>query len=67
MHTDILPQANTNVRDEITQLKSRNQTLRLLIQRRTEIIAQARQTLENLEREKISIDAEFAQLQKSAA
>jgi hypothetical protein len=67
MQDDVLPQANATLQNEIVQLKSRNQTLRLLIQRQAEVIAQARQTLENLEREKASIDAEFAQLQKSAA
>jgi hypothetical protein len=67
MQDDVLPQANATLQNEVVQLKSRNQTLRLLIQRQAEVIAQARQTLESLEREKASIDAEFAQLQKSAA
>jgi hypothetical protein len=67
MQDDVLPQANATLQNEVVQLKSRNQTLRLLIQRQAEVIAQAKQTLENLEREKENIDAEFAQLQKSAA
>ena len=67
MQDDVLPQANATLQNEVVQLKSRNQTLRLLIQRQAEVISQAKQTLENLEREKENIDAEFAQLQKSAA
>jgi hypothetical protein len=64
---DILPEANANLRAELAQLKSRNNTMRLLVQRQTDMITQAKRTLQHLEQERASIQAEFTQLQQSAA